>query len=102
MLSFDRKSAPVEEALLDAWQQALWRAIFDPLVHDSADVPEKQLENAIRRLNKALLSPWIKFHVRDLRYIWWEDCHPEAKRSRAAKNPRKGPRPGDGKTSSGR
>jgi len=84
MLSFEKKAAPMEETLLDAWEAANWiGGIFDPIEHDSQDVPEKQLENAVSRLNKALRSRWMRFHVRDHRFARWEDCHPDARHARS-------------------
>ncbi len=92
MLSFEKKAAPIEEALLDAWQAAKWiRALFDPLEHDAGDDPDKQVENAVSRLNKALLSRWLRFHVRDFRYVSWEDCHPDARCSASLKRPPRKP-----------
>jgi hypothetical protein len=69
-----RKTAKIEERLLEAFADATWnRRVANPFGHRLED--RQQLKEAVRRLNTSLRGALLRFHVRrDGAIAYWQDC----------------------------
>jgi hypothetical protein len=66
-----RKAAPLEEALIAAFQRAGWVHGIPYPLNGAAD-PGDQTAAVVRRLNGSLELDWLRFHLFAKR-VWWED-----------------------------